>query len=81
MLQNASILIGQQGVSCSLYWLTKVRKIYEPSCLLFNVAARYWIQAEGWGSIDTGTQLSVVHFNCCVLGPYCMFLSVLEVFR
>jgi len=35
-LQNASILIGQQGVSCSLYWLTKVRQIYEPSSLLFH---------------------------------------------
>ena len=35
-----SILIGQQGVTYSLYWLTKVRQIYEPSCLLFNVISR-----------------------------------------
>ena len=35
-LQNLSTLIGQLHVSCSCDWLTKVKQIYEPSCLLFH---------------------------------------------
>ena len=34
---NAGILIGQQDMSCSFYWLTKEKQTYEPPCLLYDV--------------------------------------------
>ena len=36
MLQNASSLIGQLGTVHIHDWVTKIKKIYEPSCLLFH---------------------------------------------
>ena len=36
MLQNVSTLIGQLNTVYIYDWLTKMNKIHEPSCLLFN---------------------------------------------
>ena len=36
VLQNVSTLIGQLGTVHICHWLTKIKQIYEPSCLLMH---------------------------------------------